>query len=587
MNVTAQQAGEESLAAVFAALEERQSFKLEAGAGAGKTYSLIQALKRILTDRGAYLPRSDQRVACLTYTNIARDEIVARTDESPFVFANTLHGFLWEMVRPHQQALATSLLDAEEWGDLLQGHDHLDGFEIEYDLGIRGVHEEKISLHHDDIPAMAIRLFGNAKFRALIADRFPVIFIDEYQDTPEGLIEAMLAGQDTDRKRPVFGFFGDHWQQIYDKTCGSVDHRAVVAISKNANFRSDRTIVSFLNGLRPELPQSPSDDVGEGTVTIYHTNEWPGSRLTHNWKGQVSHEATRACLAWLQDKSPSRQWIQGSGDIKVLMLTHTTIANEIGYAAIPKVFKYNDSFVRKEDPVISFLVDTVEPAMDAFDGRRFGQLFDVLGGGRPSLHSPGDKAHWSNFFQELESVSANGTIGDVLDVIHGQSLFALPTRVVKRQRDMREALSALEPGVAIKEPRSLAEYHELRTVDYAEVRALRGYLENNTVFSTQHGVKGAEFDDVVVVLGRGWTNYDFAKMLSMFPRRSSLDDKERASFERSRNLFYVAGSRARHNLALLFTQELDAGALATLTEVAGGENIVSIGFADDVTPEIG
>ncbi len=531
-----------------------------------------------------YLPRSDQRVACLTYTNVARDEIVDRTDRSPYVFADTLHGFLWEMIRPYQKALANSILASEAWGKLLGERAELDRVEIEYDLGIRSIEDQKIALHHDDVPTLAIALFSNSKFRSLVTDRFPVIFIDEYQDTPEGLAEAILSGHNTDSASPVVGFFGDHWQQIYARTCGSIDHPTVTSIPKNANFRSDRSIVSFLNFLRPELAQAPAADAGDGKVTIYHTNEWPGTRLSGNWKGQISHEATRNCVTWLRTKSPSSVWARDSKNLKVLMLTHATIANELGYPSLVSVFKYNEAFVRKEDPTIEYLVDVIEPALDAFENHRYGTLFDVLGSRRLRLHAPGDKARWNDFLNKLRGITATGTVGEVLDLIEGEVLFPLPTRVAKREKDLREAVDQLADGQAPTEPRRLVEHHALRAVPYMEVRALSTYLSESTVFSTKHAVKGAEFDDVIVLLGRGWTQYDFAKMLSIYPTRDKLVDSERARFERSRNLFYVAVSRAKHNLSLLFTQELDDTALATLANWVGADNVVSIGFTDDRTP---
>lgn len=582
---TAEQASEEALKLVFAALDKRHDFKLEAGAGAGKTYSLIQALRRMLEERSVYLPRSDQRIACLTYTKVARDAIVTRTDKSPFVFADTLHGFLWEMISPYQKALSDSLLNSTTWEGILAEHDSIEGRTIEYDLGIRGINEQRIALHHDDIPALAIELFSKPKFRSLIADKFPVILIDEYQDTPAGLAEAMLSGHSTDQATPVFGFFGDHWQQIYDRTCGSLEHEAVNEIPKNANFRSDRSIVNFLNCLRPELPQAPAAGVSEGSVTIYHTNEWPGTRLTHHWKGQISHDATRACLSWMRTGATNTEWIQNSNDLKILMLTHAMIANELGYATLSAVFKYKDAFIRKEDPVIEYLIDTVEPALMAFNARRYGELFEVLGGHRPTLSAPSDKVRWSNLFRDLDKITENEAIGDVLDCLRRHALFAIPTRVDKRDQQLKDALGSFAPDADLTEPRELVEHQKLRRVKYAEVRALSGYLANNTVYSTQHGVKGAEFDDVAVLVGRGWSRYDFAKMLSTYPTRDILDAKDRESFERSRNLFYVAASRAKHNLVLLFVQELSDAALATLKEWVGAENVLSVAFDDDLSPK--
>ena len=580
----AERASEEALAALFAALDDRRNFKLEAGAGAGKTYSLIQALRRILENKSVYLPRSDQRVACLTYTKVARDEIKARTDGHPAIFADTLHGFLWEMISPYQKALAAALRSSENWQERLAENPDISGLAIEYDLGIRGLHEDRITLHHNDIPEFAIQLFGNEKFRSLITDRFPVIFIDEYQDTPSGLAEAVLSGHGVDRTNPVFGFFGDHWQQIYDRTCGSIEHSSLTSIPKNANFRSDRSVVDFLNKLRPELPQAPRADAGEGSVTIYHSNSWQGDRQSGVWKGQISHEATQSCLSWLQSSSPSSVWVQNSKDLKILMLTHATIANELGYPSLPKVFRYNDSFAKKEDPVIEYLVDTAEPAMHAFSEHKYGELFRLLGSKGPTLHKPKDKRRWSEYFDLLISASDTGTIGDVLDLLDSQNLFSMPTRVAKRGRELKEALLDLGPEGKLEQPRKLVEHQALRAVPYSEIRALRSYLEDSTPFSTKHSVKGAEFDDVIVLVGRGWNNYDFAKMIAAYAPRSKPDLRQAGSFERSRNLFYVSASRAKHNLALLFVQELSDDAVAVLEDWAGQESVISIEFNEAGVP---
>lgn len=581
---SAERASEEALAALFAALDDRRNFKLEAGAGAGKTYSLIQALRRILENKPVYLPRSDQRVACLTYTKVARDEIKARTDEDPAIFADTLHGFLWEMISPYQKALTAVLRSSESWKEPLAENPEISGLAIEYDLGIRGIHEDRITLHHNDIPKFAIQLFGNEKFRSLITDRFPVIFIDEYQDTPSGLAEAVLSGHGEDRTNPVVGFFGDHWQQIYDRTCGSIDHSSLTSIPKNANFRSDRSVVDFLNKLRPELLQAPRADAGEGTVTIYHSNSWQGDRQSGVWKGQISQEATRSCLSWLQSASPSSMWVQDSKDLKILMLTHATIANELGYPSLPKVFRYNDSFAKKEDPVIEYLIDTAEPAMHAFSEHKYGELFRLLGSKGPTLHAPKDKRRWSEYFDSLISAGDTGTIGDVLDLLNSQDLFSVSTRVTKRGRELKEALLALGPEEKLEQPRKLVEHQALRAVPYSEIRALRSYLEDSTPFSTKHSVKGAEFDDVIVLVGRGWNNYDFAKMIAAYAPLSKPSLRQAGSFERSRNLFYVAASRAKHNLALLFVQELSDDAIAVLQDWAGQENVISIDFDETGAP---
>ncbi|MEU1794093.1 3'-5' exonuclease [Streptomyces californicus] len=134
-------------------------------------------------------------------------------------------------------------------------------------------------------------------------------------------------------------------------------------------------------------------------------------------------------------------------------------------------------------------------------------------------------------------------------------------------------------------PRQIVEYGKLREVPYCEIIALRDYVEEKTPFSTQHGVKGEEYPSVLAVFG-GWTRYNFPKMLADFPRSQSLGDEDRKRFERSRNLFYVACSRAQENLAMLFTTELSEEALKTLEEWVGPSNIIAVDYSPDGTPLI-
>ncbi|MBF0344187.1 MAG: hypothetical protein HQL06_08145 [Nitrospirae bacterium] len=99
---------------------------------------------------------------------------------------------------------------------------------------------------------------------------------------------------------------------------------------------------------------------------------------------------------------------------------------------------------------------------------------------------------------------------------------------------------------------------------------LTQFIDENTPFSTKHGVKGAEFENVLVVFGRGWSQYNFNQFLEWAGQSSS--DKQ-STDERNRNLFYVVCSRPKKRLALLFTQELSNQAINTLKMWFGPETI--------------
>ena len=64
-----------------------------------------------------------------------------------------------------------------------------------------------------------------------------------------------------------------------------------------------------------------------------------------------------------------------------------------------------------------------------------------------------------------------------------------------------------------EESRSLSELNNLRATAYSEVIALANFLNDSTPFNTKHGIKGAEFENVLVVCIRGWNQYNFNQFL--------------------------------------------------------------------------
>ncbi len=84
-----------------------KSFLMTAGAGSGKTTSLIKGLTEILTKHGDKLKLRRQKVACITYTDIAAGEIWADVGNNPLVHVSTIHSFLWSLIRPFQSDIST------------------------------------------------------------------------------------------------------------------------------------------------------------------------------------------------------------------------------------------------------------------------------------------------------------------------------------------------------------------------------------------------------------------------------------------------------------------------------------------------
>ena len=109
------------------------------------------------------------------------------------------------------------------------------------------------------------------------------------------------------------------------------------------------------------------------------------------------------------------------------------------------------------------------------------------------------------------------------------------------------------------------------TVPYKEVQSLYRYLEGMTPFSTQHKTKGAEFDNVLVILDNGnWNNYNFEKLFT-----ASIGDLQNSVAKRTRKIFYVCCTRTKENLAVFYHQPSD-GVLSKAREWFGADNMINI-----------
>ena len=571
----AERASEQALAAVREAIENGQSFKLEAGAGAGKTYSLVKALQFLIEREGKRLPRLNQKIACITFTNVAKEQIEARTDRSPVIHCDTIHAFCWSVISGFQSQLRALLPEmdgwsGDPWAERLRELGGVGTRTIEYSIGNRGIADEAISIHHNDVLPLTIKLLGYEKFRNIFRLRYPVILIDEYQDTDADWIATIREHYFGAEGSPLFGLFGDHWQKIYGNGCGELIDPAITEIGKEANFRSVSAIVDCLNRMRPELPQFVADPDAPGEVRVFHTNGWSGERLKGpHYGGDLPDDDANEALATATHRLAEAGWDLSSEQTKILMLTHRALGIQQGYSSLPSVFQDNNSFTKKEQPHIAFFVDHLEPACRAFADKRYGEMFAALGANKSYLLKAADKKRWSKSMTRLMELRQAGTVADVVAHLRKAQI----PRLADAAEKLELRLGAFDPSGGEEMSRSLRELQKLHEVPYQEIIAVADYLEGHSPFETKHGVKGDEFENVLVVVGRGWNKYNFGRMLENVPNQQALVDKDRAAFEDNRNLFYVACSRPKKRLSVLFTQELSVAALETIKGWFGADNI--------------
>ena len=185
-----------SLQNIQQSIAEKQSFILEAGAGSGKTWSLVESIKYIINHESQNLAKHNRKIACITYTNVAANEIIERIDNNPLVNVGTIHNFLWSIIGGYTEELKSALL---EYNDSLPEGKKIPNLreslknirKIEYNQYKRDYLTGQ--LWHDDIIILSKILFDKSKKLALFTvNEYPYMFVDEYQDTFPQVVDILL-----------------------------------------------------------------------------------------------------------------------------------------------------------------------------------------------------------------------------------------------------------------------------------------------------------------------------------------------------------------------------------------------------------
>lgn len=550
---------------IIETVQSGRSFRVEAGAGAGKTYSLKKVVDWLDHEKKTAFKKNGQNVACITYTNAAVDVIAKRLSASSFIKPNTIHTFAWDMIRQFQSTLVSFVKELQLLpkkndgsGELIDGSDIK---RVNYTLGVRYIDEGTLFLFHSDVIDLFVKLLDNAKFRRILSKRYPIILIDEYQDSFRIIMDQFLKYFVEKGVGPQFGLFGDSWQTIYASqgACGLVENEKIVVINKEANFRSQEVIVNALNQIRPDLPQISSLDNNDGKITIITTTEYDSRRVQKGYyKGELEDAVLFRCIDNVINKL-EHEW---TGKTKKLMLTHKMLAKQQGYADILEFL--GDHLKNKDDEHFLFFQNKIEPVFEALVENDSKKLFDALGVERRPIESRQNKRQWRDFKEKL-SEARHETIGTVLITVAESRLIGIPPKV---EYWMNEAKKVGEGQL----------YHgkninDLYDLQYSEMLKAIGFFKPEADFSTDHGVKGEQYDNVFLVIGRGWNEYKFDEQLYLDP--SVLDENGKKAYIRNRNLFYVCCSRPKNNLAILITVPINQQFRAYLERVFGAENIIS------------
>ncbi len=543
---------------IISTLEIGKNFRVEAGAGSGKTYSLNRVIEWIQENRGALYNRKKQNVICITFTNAAVDVINDRLNDKSFILPSTIHSFAWNAIKQYQNFLV-SLVKSDKAYHPKEGLiEEIIG--VQYTLGHKYIDNKILYLYHGDVITLFSILLDNKKFRNVFSNNYPLILIDEYQDSFEIIINKFIQYFIAENRGPQFGFFGDSWQTIYqsNKACGLIEHENIYEIRKGSNFRSAPKIVDALNEIRPELPQISAIDQFQGEVVVVTCNDFSGMRRDdRNFKGELPAKDLKKKLDELN--SMIKEHLMDENEtIKTLMITHKVLASQQGYEKLLDIL--DDKLKDKDDPLLLFFMNTVEPILKALQDSDMQLLFETLGVKRYPITKKSQKKKWKDLKNAL--ITAKGKLAvDVLRTVIESNLVP-----IAKQIDEIYSLYLNNPD-SVYANTTVKDY---LNIDYSQFLAAIGFIYPETEFSTEHGVKGEEYDNVIFAITKGWNQYQFDVYAPMIKFGIPKDKED--SFMRNRNLFYVCCSRPKKRLFIFVSTYVEGQFETFLKLLSGNDN---------------
>jgi DNA helicase-2/ATP-dependent DNA helicase PcrA len=628
-----------------------------AGAGAGKTHALIESLKYIIQKNGDRLKSHNQNIICITYTNVATNEIKERLGNSDLVKVSTIHERLWDLIQSYQKQLVeihkenvenllsilteelnenslfTSLTEENKnsfktvmisnrdifrknrdkpaqafksvMNEFLNNLSTLTNnvtnfkklvsiiYKIEdYNFCLDKIYEatdkkykfvnylskynndilHKMIISHDTLLDYAFKIIERySTLQQIIINKYPYVLVDEYQDTHQNVVKILkLLSDYADENSNKFfvAYFGDTAQNIYNDGIGdniNTLHPNLIRIDKIHNRRSTQEIIEVINRIRHDNIKQESiyEDSSCGSVEFCIGDSENIENFISHYKQEwnIGQDNKLHCLVLtnklvakyngfenIYEKFSSTDYYKKNWEnINTELLSNdiTKLGNVANLFYRVLKFKYN--LENSKTPLTSIIkyemynnfnlddIDKLIQLLKSIRGsnlqRYFVSMFDI--------YSTTGNENYKKIIKDLLNIenepNCDGLLGYLLNEFY---------------RDIEEDKIEI----------AKENLKQLLTTNYQEYerwyRFINKEANEEIIYHTYHGTKGEEYENVIIIMENKF-GLDRTKFSDFFTNyNQELNGDELKKFTNTRNLLYVACSRAIKNLRILYLDDI-------------------------------
>ena len=440
---------------------------------------------------------------------------------------------------------------------------------------------EKYVISHDTLLLYSKNIITSQNIlKRLFSDRYPYVLVDEYQDTDKKVIDIIdsIRTYASSKKKFMVSFFGDSLQNIYETGVGILPKKnEYQIIEKKFNRRSSKKIVELIEKIRNDNfgQQSIYTDFDNGSYKFYVANDnfdldifLQKNNLTDN----------TACLLMKNDDITKAR-----GFDKILTVlksfprfsgkNYENMTNEF----LQKNLQHMGWFLRD---ILTF-IDFIQKIEN--DNSTVREIVQFITPYKSTLTFAEIQKFISNLRKiNLSTLTINKCINEIINIkgrISGgkilRNIFSIDDmekdiliNIKNRAHDYFYYSQGLENSG--KDMTVIDEFFELNiSIFFKWYNYIFDDTKNEGIsYYTLHGSKGLEFDNVVVVL-----QDNFAKgnnyCENFFKKYHSPSAASDSQFQEVRNLLYVAFSRAKINLYVIYKNNPSKNSSKNIKKIFG------------------
>ena len=451
---------------------------------------------------------------------------------------------------------------------------------VKYDPRLNTDRLSKMLISHDTLLEYSYLLISrNERLKQIICDKYPAVFVDEFQDTNPMVVKTISSIHHHALKIGhsfLVGYYGDIRQNIYDRGVGAKIfqlHKGLTPIQKEFNRRSSPKIIGVANLIRNDglIQQSISEKFPTSEVLCEvcpaTARDEIVEKLCDRWKISIDNplhcfELTNELVAKKSGFEDIYDFFKNCRYYKrgrnyELLRDHLLAQDETKLGDVQKLlFRLLDfkKKVQNDKTSINNLlqISRVHPdTKSKFNIINIRALVDKL----HSLSGETLASYLEKLFEfyqlgdDLYDECIRYTIAEEIDSLVSlkqymlECLFVNADDAVLTDLELQDSSTSIDNFLNIKMDIFECWYDFINRTD----------KKSDIIYHTFHSTKGLEFDNVLILLTKkfGRDKEYFSSLLKTFPEK--IDAKyDSTEIGAARNLFYVAVTRATKKLCVAY-----------------------------------